>query len=445
MGAPFLANPQAAVLYPLHFPLLWLSVTAQVYWSAAIHTWLLGFGGYLLMRRMGNGWLAGLVTALTLAGSGFYGGMIGHLNQMNGAAWLSWLLLAVTPAVGVVRGWRAALLSAAGCTLVVAMMLLAGHTQTAYINLFAVGLWVLALAVRTWLLGRRQPELALERWFVPLGIYSCGVLLGAMLAAPQLLPTLELSQLGIRSGGMSFVESTSFSLKPFALLWTLLPTYGFASYEGIFETAAWSEFVAWVGIVGLLFAFAGALKGRGVARWLGIGLAVLGLLLALGRWNPAYWLLHQFVPGFDLFRTPARWMMLYTMGAALLAGLGAGVLEGALQSWRNRSQEQRNTLGRIFAVGLPTLVAVDLLLAFTALPQHRPTAPEAVYGLRTAPAHLKSDPERLASDASGNDPGGSARFLGMRRSPMTRATWRTRRASIAIRKHLNSMKRLSTS
>lgn len=41
MGVPFLANPQAAVLYPLHWPLLWLPVTQQIYWSAALHTWLL--------------------------------------------------------------------------------------------------------------------------------------------------------------------------------------------------------------------------------------------------------------------------------------------------------------------------------------------------------------------------------------------------------------------
>jgi hypothetical protein len=50
LGVPFLANPQAAVLYPLHWPLSWLPVTTQIYWSAALHTWLLGMGGYLLMR-----------------------------------------------------------------------------------------------------------------------------------------------------------------------------------------------------------------------------------------------------------------------------------------------------------------------------------------------------------------------------------------------------------
>jgi hypothetical protein len=100
-GVPFLANPQAAVLYPLHWPLSWLPVTKQIYWSAAIHTWILGLGGYVLLRRWGYGWLAGMVTALTLAGSGFYGGLLGHINQMNGAAWLPWMLVALE-----IRDWR---------------------------------------------------------------------------------------------------------------------------------------------------------------------------------------------------------------------------------------------------------------------------------------------------------------------------------------------------
>ena len=52
LGAPFLANPQAAVLYPLHWPLSWLPVTKQIAWSAALHTWLLGMGGYVLTAAL---------------------------------------------------------------------------------------------------------------------------------------------------------------------------------------------------------------------------------------------------------------------------------------------------------------------------------------------------------------------------------------------------------
>ena len=78
LGGPLLANPQAAVLYPLHWPLFaaggWgLPVTDQIYWSAALHTWLLGLGGYALLRFWGYGWMPALLAGLLLAGSGFVG------------------------------------------------------------------------------------------------------------------------------------------------------------------------------------------------------------------------------------------------------------------------------------------------------------------------------------------------------------------------------------
>ena len=50
MGAPPLANSQAAVLYPLHWPLMWLSPPKQVAWSIVAHIWLAGAGTYLLTR-----------------------------------------------------------------------------------------------------------------------------------------------------------------------------------------------------------------------------------------------------------------------------------------------------------------------------------------------------------------------------------------------------------
>ena len=345
-GAPLLANPQAAVLYPLHWPLIWLPVTAQVYWSAALHTWLLAMGGYALLRAWGASAWAGLVTALVLAGSGFVGGLLGHINQLNAAAWLPWAALFLVlppPAVGenqAMPWWPRLVGRGIGFGLATALMLLAGHTQSAYINLFGLGLWCLA-PILTWLWERfrarsRHPSVPVPasvrlsvHTVAPLLIYSSGVLLALLLSAAQLLPTLELSQLGIRSSGLSYLDATSFSLKPWQLGWTLLPSYGLVSLQTVFDTPAYTEFVAYIGLTGLLLAGYGAWRGRGPARTFGLLMVGLGLLLALGRWNPLYFVLHQVVPGFDLFRVPARWLMLYTLGAAVLAGLGWDVLRVA--------------------------------------------------------------------------------------------------------------------
>lgn len=409
-GAPLLANPQAAVLYPLHWPLIFLPAAKQVYWSAALHTWLLSLSGYALVRRWGTNAWGGLAAGLALAGAGLIGGLMGHLNQLNVAAWGLWAVLCVegvgarppdlmslpfvSPSI-VFRGVALAV--------VVALMLLAGHTQTVYIVLFGLGAWCLwPLAEKGW-----------RETGARLAVYVPGVALGALLSAPQLLPTLELSGLGLRVGGLSYVDATSFSLKPLQLLWTLLPTYGLLSLEAVFDTPAYTEFVAYIGVLGLALAALGAWQGRGRARAFGLLFAALGLTLGLGRWNPLYFVLHSLVPGFDLFRVPARWMLLYTYGAAVLAGLGAQWLPTwvapRLAAAQHTGAGQTHRAGAwIGALLLLALLAGDLLLAARALPHTHPTAPEAVDGLRSAPAHLLTDPSRAAGH-----PAATGRFLGL--------------------------------
>ena len=88
-------------------------------------------------------------------------------------------------------------------------------------------------------------------------------------------------------------------------------------------------------------------------------------------------------------------MMLYTMGMAVLAGTGM-------------DYAARTLFSRRWAMAsLTALVAIDLILAARALPHTQPTAPQAVYDVRTAPAHLLTDPARAASG-----PAASGRFLG---------------------------------
>lgn len=408
-GAPFLANPQAAVLYPLHWPLIWLPATKQIYWSAALHTWLLGLGGYVLMRGWRYGFWSAMTTGVVLAGSGFYGGLIGHINQMNGAAWLPWSVLVLEWATRADvadparRAWGRRLTATGLLGLLVALMLLAGHTQTVYINLFGLGVWaVWPLVSRATL---REPWAQVRAVLPGLGVYAGGVLLGAALSAPQLLPTLELSDLGLRSGGLSYGEASSFSLKPLHLPWTLLPSYGLADLSVVFETLGYTEFVAYVGLIGLGLGVVGAWRGRGRARTFGLLFAAMGFFLAAGRWNPAYFVLFKIVPGFDLFRAPARWMMLYTLGVAVLSGVGMAWLQEAVAA-----QPRRVRHG--FATGLTgalaALLALELLVAARALPHAHPTAPQAIYDLRTAPAHLATDP--LRRDLA---PGAGGRFLSM--------------------------------
>ena len=139
-----------------------------------------------------------------------------------------------------------------------------------------------------------------------------------------------------------------------------------------------------------------------------IVLAALGILLALGLYNPLYYILFKVVPGFGLFRVPARWLLLYAFGAAMLAGAGlqrvSCWLETHLSGPRSSNAIGKSRLRHVLLAALTIAGLGELLLGAQALPLAHPTAPEAFSSLRTAPAHI------LAAQSQQTAPG---RFISL--------------------------------
>jgi hypothetical protein len=403
MGAPLLANSQVAALYPLHWPLLWLSTPKQIAWTIVLHVWLASAGTYLFARgplRLRP--LAAFVPAVVFALGGFLGAQVEHVNQLNASAWLPWLLLCLEGALGprFQRERWLVLLCGGG---IAGLVLLAGHTQAAYIVFFGAGVYALL---------RGLPDFRARRWLAGLrGVGTLAVmsLIGAILAAGQLLPTLELSRLSVRSSGLPYNEAASFSLKPGLVFKAFLPP--------LFWEAPFSEYVAYVGLVGLALAALGtwAILRRSRPGGAILGLALVGLFLAFGVYNPVYYLLYKLVPGFDLFRAPARWLLLYTLGAALLSGIGLEALgeivrRPAAPTLPAPARSSGSSWARLWQAAIVLLLVLELFLAGRRLAYNRATAPAAFDSLRTAPSHL------LAAAASSSPTGLSGelfRFLSM--------------------------------
>jgi hypothetical protein len=393
MGAPLLANSQVAVLYPLHWPLIWLSVPKQVSWSIVVHIWLAGTGTYFFarwaMRLRPRG---ALIAAVVFALGGFLGAQVEHLNQLNASAWLPWLLLCLEGAWSPGR-WRWVALLCGGA--IVGLALLAGHTQAAYIVLFGAAAYALIRGLahfrkRNWRAGMKGVT-----------ALAAMTLMGLLLAAGQLLPTLELTRLSMRSGGLPYNEAASFSLKPSLIFRAFLPPL-------IWEPP-FSEYVAYIGVIGLALAGIGtwAVVRRKREGGEVLGLALTGVLLALGAYNPVYYLLFKLIPGFDLFRAPARWLLLYSFGAAILAGIGLEVLSTAAKTLGTQNDPPACRPGfRWFQPTIVVLLVFELFLAGRRLAYNQPTAPAAFDSMRTAPSHL------LADAASGSDDA-LFRFLSM--------------------------------
>ena len=147
-----------------------------------------------------------------------------------------------------------------------------------------------------------------------------GVVLGVAaglaggISAIQLLPTLELSRLSIRGGGLSY-QIASFDALPWPLL---LP----ALFPGYWMHLPTTEFFGHLGTVLFAIAWLGLLAGAGRPAVLGAVYVALGLLLAVGDATPAYRFLFDWAPGFASFRVPARWLLVSTFGLAILAAVG---------------------------------------------------------------------------------------------------------------------------
>ena len=462
LGAPLLANIQAGTFYPLNLLLTWLTAPTAINWSILIHLALAGLGVYVFARRtLGMSrpaaWVAGVIYAL----GGFLSAQAEHVNQLTISAWLPWLLLLLELSLQSKEGrWRLSHKWSVCLTLLIAACFLAGHTQAWYISLISLALYALGKSLHhAWERRVGGWKMALPAgWRI---LWRCALLLAVAttlalaLSAAQLLPTLELSTLSIRQGGMDYREAVSFSLKPQLLLRAFLPGYG----ESVF-----SEYVAYVGWAGLLLALVGLCAGPRRRAWrVGIGFVLIGLFLAFGGYNPFYYVLLKVVPGFALFRAPARWLVLYALGIALLAGVGLDVWRSrriwpAFRAWiRAHRRSVRAAMIALAALvvgvgvalwrewlespsgltlpgwglalvvlaglialqsrlrkwtaptaGLLTLLLIELFLAGRSLALASPTAWDAYSSLRTAPAHLLAMGSQVDRDGRPAEEAGAA-------------------------------------
>jgi hypothetical protein len=318
-GVPFLANSQVGALYPLSYAYTLGPVSIVANYLIVEHFVLFGIGIYLLARAsLGLGRFGAAVAAAITATGGLAGGMVGHINQVEALAWAPFTVTAIERGVAR-RSLRLAVLGA----LPIALALFAGHTQVVYLSTaLALAAGLSRLLQMTWVERHHRPQRAVAAEVARgLGRIAVAPLLALMLAGAQLVPTLELTRASIRATGLDFADAAAGSLPPPYLLISLLPTVG--------QPPSSTEWLAYVPISAMLLAVIGVWRRPRAEAWWLVAVAVLGLVLAMGQYTPLYRIAFAVAPGFRLFRVPARWLAVWVIALALLAGWGADVLTGA--------------------------------------------------------------------------------------------------------------------
>lgn len=303
IGIPGLATLQIGLLYPPHLVYLALPTATGLAVMTLSHLMALALFTVLAGRALRFSWPAAVLAGCSFSVSASVLFFIFWPSSLEPFAWLPLGIAAVERVIrDNNRRWLPLL------SIAVAMPLLSGGSQGAVYIFYAYLIYsVIAGSSVAWSQRSLHRAVVRELW---LGI---AVLAGLALAAPQLLPTLELAQQGARAGGLQLNQVLPYGpvATPSSLLHTaLVPPIQFVpGYVGAVPLAL--ACVAFCGRRRTIAAFSVVLLAWGV----------LGMLTPL-------WFLRAraLLPALGYFRDPSRVFVLTNFGVALLAGAGLDAL-----------------------------------------------------------------------------------------------------------------------
>lgn len=327
-GAPFISDIQAGFLYPPNLLLFWVQpgfgyTTMQ--WLVLGHLIWAGLGMYVLLRTLG--WPrtpvsrpAAFFGALAFMLSDPFLVHLGNLNLIAVLSWLPWLLAAYSRGLnGSFNRSDRIWLAVAG--ILFALATYAGHAQSSLYLGLALALYTLGWALLQWSSVGWRALIAGGWRLAIVGI------LAILLAAPILLPALELTRYTERSD-FTYQDTTAFSLAPAQLLGIFTP--GFFGRGPALHWSLWDRVeTPYAGISTVLLALGALLMAPADLRrrlWPWVLLAMMGLLTALGVYAIFHGWLTLLIPPLAQMRAPARALILWNTGIAVIAAVGVDIL-----------------------------------------------------------------------------------------------------------------------
>lgn len=320
LGLPLVAESHAAAFYPPNgFLYRFIEVDTAYRLAMWAHHVLMAVGTCLYGSRLGLGRAGAVLAALAFTLCGFQAIHASHEVFYHALAYLPWAL--VLADIFAETGRPDVL---AGLALVLGTQWTLGHFQ---IQTWTAMLVVLTGGARALGTGRAARRLA---------ALILAVLWGGLIAALQLGPSWELARVvGQTSRPIGDLMFYSFppahwaqlvaprlflGIEPMDPYWFGQQTSG---YEACFH----------VGTITLILAGIGAFsRNRALTIWK-ILAPIAFALATMPRWWPQGYTYLLMVPGFGLFRCPARYTAISSLGLALLGGAG---LDHAISKGRAR-------------------------------------------------------------------------------------------------------------
>ena len=320
-GTPLLGDAESAVWTPMFLLQLALGIVKGSQVEIVLHLAVAVAGGYVLGRTLDQGRWGAAAVGLFFAGSSWFAA---HLAEGHGWA-LTYAYVPWTAAALLLAFKRNRLLPAALAGAVLALMVGEGGIYPAPHTVLLLGILTLFALGRR----RRQPLLALA---------VCGVI-ALLLAAPKLGPVLDL----LRQNPRRVPSHESMTL---GVLWQAL--FG---WHQDFRTAlphdrwywGYQEYSAFIGPVVALCAAVGAVvRFRRAGAWICAALVFVALAMGdvtSGLWKAhptlplSPWALLHALPLFSSQHVPSRFLVMFVLCVAVLAGYGIQALAARLGKW----------------------------------------------------------------------------------------------------------------
>lgn len=318
-GSPFLGNPTSSMFYPINILFLLFPVDRVFGYIFIINSLLIGIFTYLFARSINLDKFSSFISGITIMFSGPLLTLIfpGHLVNFDTFIWFPLILLIYEKAVK-----KQKIIYAVLAGFPIGLTLLAGASQIAVFSLLSASIYYF---LRTFTL---VPEINKFFYFKKIIIiFTASIVVGFLLSAIQILSSNEFYKLSARSNGLSYDFASDFSLHPKQIISFFLPYFFGNPANGTY----WGKGNFWslngyVGIIPLALALIALFIKPKRLTIIFFILGFFALLFSFGKYAPIFPFFYKYVPQFDSFRAPARFLYIYAFSFAMLAGIGMNLL-----------------------------------------------------------------------------------------------------------------------
>ncbi len=315
-GGPALTNPQAVYLHPLQWPYLVMHPTVASGFSLWLHFVCMGVSMLVLGAALGLGPLARVFMAV--AGMFSFKGIAiayaGWLPVLPGYMAAPLLIAGVLRAIDRPGKGAFFLLALAG-----SLLLLSGHLQIPYYLVLFLGVYLAAWA------GRRLHDGEARSVTKAVGVVAPAACIALASAGYVLLPFFqELDLLARTTSGFDFLQSEgAFAAEKLATF--LHPEILGTPLDDSYPDVSLWEDVAYFGAVPQILALFAcfATWRRRHTPFLALAFAA-SIVLTFDSFLLRA--LHEWMPGFSLFRHPSRFLFLTSVFGIALSGVGVDAL-----------------------------------------------------------------------------------------------------------------------